>query len=615
MTGNEIMSDVIIHNKYARYIGGRRENWTELVMRTASMHARKYPDIADEIYDIFGRFVLSKKVVPSMRSLQFAGKAVELSPNRMYNCAFVAMDDYHAFSETMFLLLGGSGVGYSVQKRHVSKLPAISPPTRSARYVIQDSIVGWSDAVKRLMKAYFFGEERPEFDFGDIRDKGERLITSGGKAPGPEPLKEALHKIENILRSKNYGERLSPINVFDIQCHIAEAVLSGGIRRSATICLFDKYDRDMLISKSGDWWVSNPQRAMANISAVLHRRETTREEFDTVFGRTRDSGSGEPGFVLTDDYELGVNPCAEISLRSMGFCNLTEVNGGACETYDDLRNAVISATIIGTLQAGYTDFFYLREGWKRNAEHDALLGVSITGIAGLTWVTDEMLEKLGALAIEINEEWAEIIGIRPAERVTTVKPSGTSSLVMGTSSGIHAWYAPYYARRIRLNKNEALYKYLLSEIPDLVEDDVHRPWDTAVLTVGMKAPADAVLRSESALDTFNRVLRYNKKWVASGHRKGLNRHNVSCTINVKPEEWEELGNAMWENRNEYTGISLLPYDNGTYVQAPFEEITPEEYDRLTKLVHKIDLTNVVEDEDMTDLQGELACSGGACEIG
>jgi len=616
LNGNEILSDIVIHDKYANYLkeSKRRETWTEIIMRSAEMDARKYPELEKEIYEVYANFVLPKKVVPSMRKLQFAGKPIELSPNRMYNCAFLAMDNYRAFSETMFLLLGGSGVGYSVQARHIEKLPSISPPKGTIRYVIQDSIVGWSDAIKTLMKAHFMGGPKPRFDLRDIRPKGARLVTSGGKAPGPVPLEDALMKITRVLEGKNYGEKLTPIEVFDIQCYIAEAVLAGGIRRSATICLFDKFAEEMLTSKTGEWWITNPQRAMANISAVLHRGETTKDEFEGIFRRTKSSGSGEPGFVWTYDYELGVNPCAEISLKSMGFCNLTEVNGSNIKDIEDLESRVEAATFLGTLQAGYTDFYYLRPEWQKNAVEEALLGVSITGIASLEWLNENDLKQLGGLVREENNRVSKLIGINSAKRTTCVKPSGTTSLVVGSSSGIHAWYAPYYIRRMRLNKTEALYSYIKNEIPELIEDDYLRPHDTAVLSVPMKSPEGAVLRNESAIDTLNRVIKYAENWVQSGHNEGLNKHNVSCTINVKPDEWDQVQKFMWDNRKKYTGISLLPYDNGTYQQAPFEECDAKMYNKLTKLVRSIDLTKVIEDDDQTDLSGEVACGGGNCEI-
>jgi len=308
VTSREILSDITVYNKYAKHTGTRRENWFEIVMRTAGMHAKKFPELEKEIYKVFGTSVLEKKVVPSMRSLQFAGKPIELSPNRLFNCAYTAVDDYRAFSEIMFLLLGGSGVGFSIQARHISQLPPIVQPRGSRRYVVQDNIIGWSEAIRTLMKAYFFGRPKPRYVFDDIREKGMRLITSGGKAPGAKPLKDCLFKIESILESKKVGSKLTSIEVFDIMTFTAEAVLAGGIRRSATICLFDPWDYDMLTAKTGEWYVDNPQRAMANISAVLDRRTTQKEEFEKVFKMTQASGSGEPGFMWTNDPDMGVNP-------------------------------------------------------------------------------------------------------------------------------------------------------------------------------------------------------------------------------------------------------------------------------------------------------------------
>jgi len=532
----------------------------------------------------------------------------------MFNCAYTAMDDYRAFSEIMFLLLGGSGVGFSVQARHISQLPPVQHPRGERRYVVQDNIIGWSEAVRTLMKAYFFGRPKPRYIFDDIREKGMRLITSGGKAPGPIPLKECLYAIENILGAKRSGERLTSIEVFDITTHIAEAVLAGGIRRSATIALFDPWDYGMLTCKSGDWYIHSPNRAMANVSAVLDRRTTTKGEFEKVFSMCQASGSGEPGFVWTNDPDMGVNPCAEISLSSQGFCNLTEVYVGDSPSHEELVKRVTGASFLGTLQASYTDFFYLRAEWRRNAERDALLGVSLTGIASLPKKHKLDFMVLGQHAKHENKFWADKIGINPAKRVTCVKPSGTTSLVMGTSSGIHAWYAPHYLRRLRMNKEEAMYKYLVSKIPELIEDDCARPHDTAILGVPIKAPEDSQFRSESALDTLNRVKDFSLSWIEGGHIEGVNKHNVSCTINVKPEEWKDVQKWMWNNRETYTGISLLPYDNGSYVQPPFEEITEGEYNRLLPYLKAIDLSSVEEFEDNTDLAGELACSGGACEI-
>jgi len=613
-TNQQVLSDIVVWSKYSKYIPQkqRRENWAEIVTRNAEMHMKKFPDLTDLIFEQY-MYVLDKKVVPSMRSIQFAGKPVELMPSRLFNCAYTAIDDYRAFSEIMFLLLGGSGVGYSVQNRHIKQLPPIQPPHHAERYVIQDSIVGWSDAIKRLMKSYFFGTVRPLFDFGDIRQKGARLNTTGGTAPGPEPLKKTLSRIQEILVQKEYGSRLSSVEVFDIICHIAEGVLSGGIRRSATICYFDHDDEKMLASKSGEWWVQHSQRAMANTSVVLDRRRLTAESFQKVFEITRYSKSGEPGFFLTNDPDICGNPCNEISLQNCGMCNLSEIDISTVVDEADLEARLKAATFIGTLQASYTDFWYLRPEWRRRAEDDALIGVSLTGLASLPdWVD---LEKSAQIVKDYNQYYASLIGINPAKRLTTVKPSGTTSLVLGTASGIHAYYAPFYIRRMQLNKSEALYRYVKDKVPELVEDYYLKPSDTAVLSIPIKAPEGSVFRDEGALAMLDRIHTVQTQWIDNGHINGLNKNNVSCTVNVKEDEWDTVSSWMWKNRDSYAGMSLLPYDNGTYKQAPFEEINEATYEELSKHITKIDLTEIQEEEDQTDLAGEIACGGGACEIG
>ncbi|MGI9548846.1 MAG: recombinase, partial [Bdellovibrionales bacterium] len=382
---NNILSDITVHMKYAKYSPEleRRETWEELVERNRKMHIKKYRGmgIAKEINKAY-EFVQKKKVLPSMRSLQFGGRSIELTPSRIYNCAYLPIDDWRAFGETMFLLLGGTGVGYSVQKHHVEKLPEIRRPNqRSRRFLIGDSIEGWADAIKALCKNYFQGGDSLVFDYGDIRPKGARLVTSGGKAPGPGPLREAIVKIKGILESKEDGEKLKSIEVHDIVCHIADAVLAGGIRRAALISLFSATDMDMVTCKSGDWWETNPQRGRANNSAVLLRHRITEEFFMDLWKRVEASGAGEPGIYLSNDRDWGTNPCCEIALRPFQFCNLCEVNVSDVKDQADLDARVRAAAFIGTLQAGYTDFHYLRPIWQRTTERDALIGVSMTGIA------------------------------------------------------------------------------------------------------------------------------------------------------------------------------------------------------------------------------------------
>jgi ribonucleoside-triphosphate reductase (thioredoxin) len=611
----DVLSEITVFTKYAKFLPekSRRENWEEIVDRNRDMHIKKYPMLADEITNVYNNFVKTKKVLPSMRSLQFGGKPIEISPNRVFNCAYLPVDDWRAFGEIMFLLLGGTGVGYSVQSHHVEKLPEIHKPKKSRRYLVGDSIEGWADAVKYLMKSYFTGGVKPEFDFRDIRPKGARLITSGGKAPGPEPLKRCLMNLEFILDRKTDGEQLSPIEVHDIVCHIADAVLAGGIRRAALISLFSFDDEDMLTCKFGNWWELNPQRGRSNNSAVILRNRIEKDDFIELWKKIEASGSGEPGIYFNNDKDWGTNPCCEIALRPFQFCNLTEVNVDDVASQEDYEARCRAASFIGTLQAGYTDFHYLRPIWKRNTEKDALIGVGMTGIgSGLVLQLDM---KAAATAVkDENARIAAIIGINKAARTTTVKPSGTSSLVLGCSSGIHAWHNDYYIRRMRVGKNEAIYQHLSINHPELVKDEFFSPHTTAVIEIPIKAPANAILRTESSMELLERVKRVYLDWIKTGHRTGSNTHNVSATISIKENDWETVGEWMWKNKHCYNGLSVLPYDGGTYTQAPFEDITSEEFYKLSNNITDVDLTNVYEEDDMTDLKGEAACAGNACEI-
>ena len=611
---SKILSDITVYSKYARFVKdkNRRETWTEIVDRNKSMHINKYPHIKDIIEDVYERSVYPKRVLPSMRSLQFAGKAIERNPSRIYNCAYLPIEDARAFSEIMFLLLGGTGVGYSVQYRHVNKLPEVVGPKGTRRYIIGDSIEGWSDAVRVLAEAYFEGKRRPEFDYSEIRPKGTELVVSGGKAPGPEPLAECLLRIEEQFR-RAIGRRLKPVEAHDIACFEADAVLSGGIRRAAMISLFSPDDEEMIDAKSGTWWEDNPQRGRANNSVTLLRNVTTEEEFESLWRRVRASGAGEPGFYWTNNLDWGTNPCCEIALRPYQFCNLTEINTTDIVDQEDFNSRARDAAILGTLQAGYTNFHYLRPIWQQTTEEDALLGVGMTGIA--SGAIEHLDEREAAnVASDTNIIIAAYIGVKPASRVTTVKPSGTSSLVVGSSSGIHGWHAPYYLRRMRFGKDETIYKYLKKTIPRLVEDEYFKPETQAVVGIPQRAPDTATYRSEPALALLERVARYNSGWVGVGHRSGDNHNNVSVTVSIKENEWDEVGAWMWENRETYNGISVLPYDGGTYKQTPFEDITEEEYHKLFELLSDIDLSKVIEKEDNTDLAGEAACAGGACEV-
>jgi len=668
----EILSEMIIFSKYAKYDpnSGRRESWNDLCIRNAQMHIKKYPQLEKEIWEVYARSVLPKKVVPAMRSFQFAGKAIEKNNTRMYNCSAIAVDDQSAFSEIMFLLLGGSGVGFSVQKHHINKLKSIKTPVNEPRkYIVSDDIMGWADSIKVLMKSYFEKREYVKFDFSDIRAKGEPLKTAGNTAPGPDPLIKCIEDIRNVLDTailkRGENTKLKPIEVHDIICHIATSVVAGGIRRSSLISMFSPTDTEMLTSKSNfnielikyvknlnldfhevlvnyngcektvmldtyalneftktktlPWYYFEPQRRSANNSVLLIRKDTKESYFKDLMKTIKNSKAGEPGVVWSNSREMLVNPCCEISIPSCGLCNLTEINASDVEDQEDLNTRVKDAVFLGTLQAGYTDFYYIREVWKKNAKRDGLLGVSFTGISsGRILKYDIDLKESAKVAISENIRVANIIGINPAKRIGTTKPAGTSSLVLKTSSGIHAWHNDFYIRRVRCKKSEALYKYAYEILGStFVEDDVYDN-TTGVISIPIAAPDGAILRDESPIDLLERVKRIRNEWIVETHIEGENYHNVSVTVSVKPDEWELVGDWMWDNREFYNGISLMDHDLGSYKQTPFEDITKEKFEELNREFYirtkNFKITDIVEHIDTTNHLGEVACGANGCEI-
>jgi ribonucleoside-triphosphate reductase len=610
----QILSDIIIYMKYARYLPElkRRETWDEICDRYQAMMAEKYPALQAETQETMN-WVRQKKVLPSMRAMQFAGPAIARNNSRIYNCAYLPVDDIRAFSEAMFLLLGGTGVGYSVQYRHVEKLPPIRKAKKIKRFLIGDSLEGWADAVKVLLKGYFgLSEYIPDFDYADIRPKGARLVTAGGKAPGPEPLKICIAHVQAVLDRKADGEKLTPLECHDLMCHLANAVLAGGIRRSAMISLFSQGDEEMLTCKYGNWWELNEQRGRANNSVVLQREIITREEFFGLWKKIELSGSGEPGFYFTNDLDWGTNPCCEIALRPFQFCNLCEINVSDVESQEELNMRAKAAAYLGTLQAGFTNFHYLREIWKTTTEQDALIGVGMTGIASGK-VQNLDLNEAAHEVKKVNLKVSAEIGIQFAARTTTIKPSGTSSLVLGTSSGIHAWHNDYYIRRIRIAKNEALYTYLSMAHPELLENDLLNSRQ-AIICIPQRAPEGSILRTEDVMDLLERIKKFNEDWVRKGFRRGSNANNVSATVSIAGDCWNRVGEWMWSNKASYNGLSVLPFDTGNYKQAPFEDITREKFEELEKHLKAIDLKNVYEADDETDHQAEAACAGGACQV-
>jgi hypothetical protein len=682
---SKILSDITVFSRYAKYRDdlGRRENWIELVDRNKKMHIDKFPALREQIEDAY-QYVYEKKVLPSMRSMQFGGQAINVNNSRIYNCSFQHIDSVHSFSETMFLLLSGCGVGYSVQKKHIEKLPPITKPTRGEKkFLIGDSIEGWADAVKVLMKSYTQANSpKIRFDYSSIRAKGLPIKIGGGKAPGPEPLRRALENVQNILNATESGEQLGSVQIHDILCHLADAVLAGGIRRSAMISLFDIDDENMLTCKSNfdvisyepvtivkhdqygnevkfvvqtvddatntvykrikitysdpaygirtteadisehdipfylannivPWFYVQEQRGRSNNSVVLVRHKMkNKADFQRIIKITEKSKAGEPGIFWTNNPDLGTNPCGEISLKTNQFCNLCEINASDIENQQDYEARVRAASFIGTLQASYTDFHYLRDIWRKTTEKEALLGIGMTGIA-----SGKVLELDMATAAEVatkeNERVSKILGINKAARITTVKPSGTTSCVLGSSSGIHAWHNDFYIRRMRLLKTETICGYLKMFHPELIEDDLFNK-NNSILTLPQKAPDGAITRKESAIQQLERMKKVYLEWIQPGHRRGDNTHNVSITVSVRDSEWDDVTEWMWKNKDSYAAISLLPFSDHTYQQAPFSDISREEYEEKMKHLTRVDIDMIIEDQDYTNLSAEAACSAGGC---
>jgi ribonucleoside-diphosphate reductase alpha chain len=684
------MSDYIVMAKYARYRPelGRREVFVEGVERVRDMHLKYFSDrlaralaaeLPAEVAELAGTKgellartlggqrleqiigeafaqVAAKKVLPSMRSMQFGGEAILKNHSRMFNCSFSNVDRLEFFREYFFLLLSGCGVGFSVQKHHVALLPSL--PKRAPdhdlpvwHYAILDTIEGWADALHALFVSFQEGK-KIEFSYAAIRSRGAPLKTSGGKAPGHLPLKRALLNVEGILEQAG-GRALRPIEVYDINMFIAKAVLAGGIRRSATICLFSPDDEEMMNAKTGKWFEQNPQRSASNNSAVVSRRDTSAEIFRKLFRAQQEFG--EPGFYFCDMPEAGCNPCAEISLlpvvdwelspeevsalykngytgdlpgttRLAGFqhCNLTTINGQAATTEAAFHKACIAAAVIGTLQAAYTDMPYLGPVTRLLNEHDALLGVSICGFMDNPAILfdQEILSNGARLCRATNRLVAGLLGIRPAAKITTCKPEGTASLILNAASGIHPHHSRRYFRRVQANRREPIYAFFKAVNSQMTETSVYNPDTDDVITFPVEAPKKAILRKDLSATQFLELVKLVQTcWVIPGgdpqSRSPELHHNVSNTCTVRPEEWDEVAEFIWANRRFFTGISLLQ-DAGdkAYAQAPREEVSSEaDIARWNSLhPHRVDYTQMREVSDETELKQTVACAGGACEI-
>jgi len=616
-----------VHNRtYAEIKSdGSKESRQESINRTRDMHVRKFPKLVSEITDAF-TYVHRGMVVPSMRSLQFGGPAIEKVNERIYNCAFANLTSWDDFHDAFFLLMCGTGFGYSVKQRHVDQLPQIKVVGKHAgklTYSIADKKEGWADSVRMLL-----ANPNIEFDYTLVRPKGS-LISSGGTASGPEALIKT-HESIRIILIQAAGRQLSSIEAHDIMCHIADGVVVGGVRRAALICLFDADDEAMNKAKADEWWVENPQRGRANNSAVIYRHDSRKsgdfsayvdDEIESVMNFMLDSGSGEPGISLSNDPDMGFNPCHEIALKDGGLCNLTEVNVSACTTVVDIHQAMTAATFIGTLQASYTDFKVLQPKWKKNAEDEALLGVSLTGQAD-NWTMlrhalneDQCGTGVDGLVQIVNANTANLIGINQAKRITTTKPSGSTSAWLGCSSGIHADHAPYYIRHIRMEANHKIVEAVAKSKYPFVEVDLMDP-DKMVIGFPVKAEDGAINKTtETAIELMERAKFIYNNWVLAGHREGNNTHNVSLTVEYEEQEKAEIIQWMKDNKDSYAGISFLPRSGGTYTQMPFQTINKETYDAMVAQIKQaIDYTSIDWTGTVDERMGEAACAGGACEI-
>lgn len=643
------LSDFIFTAKYARYLEDeqRRETWLEAVSRVEEMHLKKFDHLHEdhklEIRRAFD-YVREKKVVPSMRSMQFGGKAVEAHNARLYNCAVRHVDSIRAFSELFYLLLCGCGVGFGLSYKYLDRLPNLVGPDDKTgaviTYTVDDTIEGWADSIEALLNCYFvntaYSGRKIVFDYSKIREAGAPLKTSGGKAPGYEGLKAAHIKIKNLLDriiEENKQTRMRSIDAYDILMHVADAVLSGGVRRSATSVMFDPDDDDMMMAKTGDWHIDNPQRARSNNSVLLLRDQVSPIEFESIVQKTREWG--EPGFVFADTPDVLYNPCFEVSfipvtddgVCGVQFCNLTSINGSKVNTKQDFLKYAEAAAIIGTLQASYTEFPYLSNAAKNLTEEEALLGVSMTAMmeAPEILLGAEYQQEGSQVVLNTNEKWAGILGINPAARATVVKPEGTSTLVLESMcSGIHAAHARLMFRRVQMNKMDNVHQFFKEYNPHMVEDGVWSANKTDdVITWPIVVPSDAIVKADlTALEHLEIIKSTQQNWVNTGtsrfNRKPIT-HNVSCTVIVHPEEWPGVVDYIYDNRDSFAAVSLLAASGDKdYAQAPMEAVTTEadyeKFEALMKDFFPVDYTYMQEAVDGTSLMQEAACAGGQCEI-
>jgi ribonucleoside-triphosphate reductase len=617
----------IATSRYARWLDkeGRRENWGETVSRYMDNIVR--PVAGDNTYiDQLEEAILNLSVMPSMRSLMTAGPAAARDNTCMYNCSYLPVDDLKAFDEAMFILLCGTGVGFSVERQFISKLPEVPQLFESETTIfVKDSKEGWAKALRQVIALLYSGEI-PKWDVSKVRPAGARLKTFGGRASGPAPLIDLFNFTVATFKSAQ-GRKLSSVECHDLMCKIGEVVVVGGVRRSAMISLSNLSDDRMRHAKSGAWWENNPQRALAN-NSVSYTEKPDSMSFMREWTALVESGSGERGIFNRQasknqaekngrrdpNFEFGTNPCSEIILRPNQFCNLTECVVRATDTFDTLAHKVKLATILGTIQSTYTKMPYLRKIWTTNTEAERLLGVSLTGIMDNPLMTsknaglDKTLEKLREIAIETNAEWAGLLDIPVAAAISCVKPSGTVSQLVDSASGIHARHNNYYIRTVRGDNKDPLTQFMIDQgIPS--EPCVMKPEQTTVFSFPMKSPSDAVTRNDTtAIEQLETWLTYQRHWCE---------HKPSVTISVKDSEWMEVGAFVYKHFDEMSGVSFLPHSDHTYQQAPYQDCGKSEYEQLLSLMPKaIDWTSLAdyEKEDNTSGSQTMACSGDSCEI-
>lgn len=618
-----VYQDVIGLSRYARFIPekNRRENWEETVDRLVTYLETKTPELKKEIKEI-REAVLKLEVMPSMRLLMTAGEACERDNISAYNCSYLAVNNKRAFSEALYILMNGTGVGFSCERQEINKLPDVPSDLGYCDdvIVVEDSKLGWAKAFKKLISHLYEGDI-PSFDFSKVRPAGARLKTFGGRASGPEPLKRLFDFcVETFKEAK--GRQLNSIEVHDIMCMVGEIVVVGGVRRSALISLSNLTDRRMREAKMGAWYNDHPHRGLAN-NSVAYTEKPDSETFMEEWVSLVKSKSGERGIFnriaaqeqankwgrRSPDFSYGTNPCSEIILRDKQFCNLTEVVVRNGDTEETLKKKVRLATILGTIQSTLSNFNFLSKEWEKNTTEERLLGVSMTGImdAKITSSPDpKMLERLRDVARTTNETYAKRLEIPVSASITCVKPSGTVSQLVDSASGIHTRHNDYYYRRIRMDKKDPIYQFLKDKGVE-VEDEAYRPDSTAVFTFPMKAPKGAILRDGlTALEQLENWIIYQRHWCE---------HKPSVTISVKDDEWVEVGAWVWKHFDEISGVSFLPHSDHTYQQAPYEDCTKEQYEELLKRTPKsIDWSEFVEEKDNTEGAQTLACTGGSCEI-